>query len=174
LLPPGHTQPTQMQTNTQGPATPGRSPTRGRAEGGSTTPSMSGRLSSLTGLFRPGSTLRNRGSVSSRLSRAGGGTTTTTTDRSRDRETDLGRLAGDPAAIYDASVVGDSAEDLRAVMERQEREAGRLENVRACCDGTFRFSFLSIPSHFFSCLSCLFFSFLFLLFQNVSQAGNSD
>lgn len=44
---------------------------------------------------------------------------------------------GDPAAIYDASVVGgDSAEDLRAVIEKQEREAGlRLENVRACCDG---------------------------------------
>jgi len=45
--------------------------------------------------------------------------------------------AADPAAIYDASVVGgDSAEDLRAVIEKQEREAGvRLENVRACCDG---------------------------------------
>ncbi|CZT15436.1 uncharacterized protein RCC_01294 [Ramularia collo-cygni] len=48
-------------------------------------------------------------------------------------------IAGDPAAIYDASVVGgDSAEDLRAVIERQEREAGvRLENVRACCDGEY-------------------------------------
>lgn len=46
-------------------------------------------------------------------------------------------IPGDPAAIYDASVVGgDSAEDLRAVIEKQEREAGvRLENVRACCDG---------------------------------------
>ncbi|KAM3416595.1 Anucleate primary sterigmata protein A [Cercospora zeina] len=41
----------------------------------------------------------------------------------------------DPATIYDASVVGDSAEDMRAVIERQEREAARLENVRACCDG---------------------------------------
>jgi len=29
----------------------------------------------------------------------------------------------------------DSAEDLRAVIEAQEREADRLENVRACCDG---------------------------------------
>ncbi|KAF2093411.1 hypothetical protein NA57DRAFT_14253, partial [Rhizodiscina lignyota] len=29
----------------------------------------------------------------------------------------------------------DSAEDLRKVIERQEREADRLENVRACCDG---------------------------------------
>lgn len=39
-------------------------------------------------------------------------------------------------SIYDASVVDhDSAEDLRQVIERQEREADRLENVRACCDG---------------------------------------
>jgi hypothetical protein len=29
----------------------------------------------------------------------------------------------------------DSAEDLRAVIEAQERDADRLENVRACCDG---------------------------------------
>jgi hypothetical protein len=29
----------------------------------------------------------------------------------------------------------DSAEDLRKVIERQEQEADRLENVRACCDG---------------------------------------
>ena len=31
--------------------------------------------------------------------------------------------------------VNDSAEDVRRVMERQEKEADRLENVRACCDG---------------------------------------
>ena len=31
----------------------------------------------------------------------------------------------------------DSAEDLRRVMERQDRDAHRLENVRACCDGEF-------------------------------------
>ena len=43
----------------------------------------------------------------------------------------------DPAQLYDASVVADSAEDIRAVMERQELEADRLENVRACCDGEF-------------------------------------
>ncbi|KAL5629005.1 hypothetical protein BROUX41_002396 [Berkeleyomyces rouxiae] len=29
----------------------------------------------------------------------------------------------------------DSAEDLRLVIEQQDREADRLENVRACCDG---------------------------------------
>lgn len=31
----------------------------------------------------------------------------------------------------------DSAEDLRKMFERQDREADRLENVRACCDGMF-------------------------------------
>ncbi|KZF22947.1 hypothetical protein L228DRAFT_268315 [Xylona heveae TC161] len=38
-------------------------------------------------------------------------------------------------SIYDASMVNDSAEDLRQVIERQERDSSRLENVRACCDG---------------------------------------
>lgn len=37
--------------------------------------------------------------------------------------------------IYEASEVHDSAEDLREMIERQDREAHRLENVRACCDG---------------------------------------
>lgn len=46
-----------------------------------------------------------------------------------------GRMIGDPAEIYDASVMADSTEDLRILIERQEREADRLENVRACCDG---------------------------------------
>ncbi|KAJ6444142.1 anucleate primary sterigmata protein A [Purpureocillium lavendulum] len=36
--------------------------------------------------------------------------------------------------IYEASEVHDSAEDLREMIERQDREAHRLENVRACCD----------------------------------------
>jgi hypothetical protein len=35
----------------------------------------------------------------------------------------------------------DSAEDLRQVIERQEREADRLENVRACCDGKFNYKY---------------------------------
>ncbi|KAK0633702.1 hypothetical protein B0T14DRAFT_420360 [Immersiella caudata] len=38
-------------------------------------------------------------------------------------------------SIYEASEVQDSAEDLRQIIERQDREADRLENVRACCDG---------------------------------------
>lgn len=34
-----------------------------------------------------------------------------------------------------ANLAHDSAEDLRQVIEQQEREADQLENVRACCDG---------------------------------------
>ncbi|EFX05079.1 nuclear migration protein [Grosmannia clavigera kw1407] len=39
------------------------------------------------------------------------------------------------SGIYEASEVNDSAEDARALFVAQDREAGRLENVRACCDG---------------------------------------
>ncbi|KAI2470713.1 hypothetical protein F4781DRAFT_166328 [Annulohypoxylon bovei var. microspora] len=39
------------------------------------------------------------------------------------------------SAIYEASEVPDSAEDLRQIMEQQDRDADRMENVRACCDG---------------------------------------
>lgn len=38
-------------------------------------------------------------------------------------------------SIYEASEVHDSAEDLREMIEKQDRESDRLENVRACCDG---------------------------------------
>lgn len=74
--------------------------------------SISGRLSSLSGVFRPSSALR--GSFSSRRS------------RSSARE-----------ASTEQQVIRDSAEDLRQVIEQQERDAYRmeLENVRACCDG---------------------------------------
>ena len=37
--------------------------------------------------------------------------------------------------VYENDEVHDSAEDVRAMIERQDREADRLENVRACCDG---------------------------------------
>ena len=40
-------------------------------------------------------------------------------------------------SIYEASEVHDSAEDVRAMIEKQDRESDRLENVRACCDGKF-------------------------------------
>ena len=111
------------------PNTPGRSPSK--HDTGSTT--MSGRLSSLSGLFRPAS-LRKRGSVDR-------GTVSESTYRTANRNGGGGGLGinnapQDPAAIYDASIA-DSSEDLRQVIERQERDSGRLENVRACCDGMF-------------------------------------
>ncbi|CAG8975325.1 hypothetical protein HYALB_00005655 [Hymenoscyphus albidus] len=42
---------------------------------------------------------------------------------------------GNGTSIYDASEVHDSAEDLREMIEQQDRESDKLENVRACCDG---------------------------------------
>jgi hypothetical protein len=38
-------------------------------------------------------------------------------------------------SIYEASEVHDSAEDLREIIEKQDRESDKLEDVRACCDG---------------------------------------
>ncbi|OJD35064.1 anucleate primary sterigmata protein a [Diplodia corticola] len=89
-----------------------------------TTPSTSGRFSSLSGLFRP-PTATFRGSFSSHRSKSN----------------------GQEASIYDASLVADSAEDLRQVIEAQEREADRLENVRACCDGKHDVGSLSKKPH---------------------------
>ena len=43
--------------------------------------------------------------------------------------------SGQNQSIYEASEVHDSAEDLREMIEQQDRESDRLENVRACCDG---------------------------------------
>ncbi|KAM0808375.1 hypothetical protein AB5N19_08718 [Seiridium cardinale] len=42
---------------------------------------------------------------------------------------------GHESAIYEASEINDSAEELRQIIEQQDRESDRLENVRACCDG---------------------------------------
>lgn len=39
------------------------------------------------------------------------------------------------SAIYETSEVPDSAEDLRQIIEQQDKESDKLENVRACCDG---------------------------------------
>ncbi|KAK2739457.1 hypothetical protein FQN57_006586 [Myotisia sp. PD_48] len=47
----------------------------------------------------------------------------------------------------------DSAEDLRRVIERQDREADKLENVRACCDGKHDVGSLSRTSRYSSRLS---------------------
>ncbi|MCJ1385530.1 hypothetical protein MMC17_008653 [Xylographa soralifera] len=70
--------------------------------------------SRFSGYWRPGNRMSIRGSMSSRHGAAS---------------------AQQDGGIYDASVVHDSAEDLRQVMAKQEEEADRLENVRACCDG---------------------------------------
>jgi len=86
-----------------------------------------GRLSSFTTKFRTGS---QRGSFNSA---ARPGAQSSLSYRSG-RTDDVG-VEG--SGIYNASVVSDSAEDLRAVIERQEGNSDRLENVRACCDGKF-------------------------------------
>lgn len=53
------------------------------------------------------------------------------------------------SSIHDGSVYGrDSEEDLRQMMERQEQETDRLENVRACCDGKHDVSSLSRTSRY--------------------------
>ncbi|RYP61902.1 hypothetical protein DL771_009964 [Monosporascus sp. 5C6A] len=70
-----------------------------------------GTLSRLSGYWKSGTISGTLGSLRSRSS-----------------------VAND-TAIYDASEVHDSAEDLRQMIEQQDREADRLENVRACCDG---------------------------------------
>lgn len=41
----------------------------------------------------------------------------------------------DQSSFYDNNEVHDSAEDLRMMYEKQDREADRLDNVRSCCDG---------------------------------------
>ncbi|GAP86646.1 putative anucleate primary sterigmata protein A [Rosellinia necatrix] len=50
------------------------------------------------------------------------------------------------SAIYEASEVPDSAEDVRQIIEQQDRESDRLENVRACCDGKHDVSTLPYTS----------------------------
>lgn len=71
-----------------------------------------GTLSKLSGYWKPGS-LKFSGTLSSLRSRSN----------------------AQGSGIYEASEVHDSAEDLREIIERQDRESDRLENVRACCDG---------------------------------------
>ncbi|KAL9097583.1 MAG: hypothetical protein Q9165_000479 [Trypethelium subeluteriae] len=90
------------------------SQTQTQTQGGS----VSGRLSSLSGMVR--------GSFSSRRSQRG--------VSYAESESGSGVYEGGAGENGHGSVQ-DSAEDLRRVIQRQEREADRLENVRACCDG---------------------------------------
>lgn len=86
-----------------------------------------GRLSSLTTKFRTGS---QRGSFTSTARPGAQSSLSYRSGRTDD-------VNADGSAIYNASVMSDSAEDLRAVIERQEGNSDRLENVRSCCDGKF-------------------------------------
>lgn len=70
-----------------------------------------------------------RASTLGRLSRYSGGILQSLRSRSRSGLPD--------DAIYEASEVNDSAEELRQMIEQQDRDSDRLENVRACCDGRF-------------------------------------
>lgn len=77
-----------------------------------------GSMSRLSQIFRPASALA--ASFSSRKGRHSS--------------------AAQSSGVYNSNTsdAHDSAEDVREVMHRQEREAARLENVRACCDGKLR------------------------------------
>lgn len=96
--------------------TPGQAETNTTRDSGANQDSVrQGSISRLSGMFKPSNI---RGSFSSRHSKAG--------------------QTGNEGSIYNASLVEDSrdsTEDLRKVIEKQERDADRLENVRACCDG---------------------------------------
>ena len=81
----------------------------------SSRPSM-GTFSRLSSYWKPGSEARV-GSFSSRNGR---------------------HSVSGTGSIYEASEVHDSAEDLREIIEKQDRESDKLENVRACCDGEYR------------------------------------
>lgn len=81
-------------------------------------------------------------SVSTRFSRMMGSMTSRSRTRSSGPGFDgvaSGAPAGTHGSIYNASIVSegghDSAEELRKELLKQERDADRLENVRACCDG---------------------------------------
>lgn len=69
-------------------------------------------------------------------------------------------VPNEPGSSQYANMAHDSAEDLRQVIEQQEREADQLENVRACCDGSLflflLFPFNSFTFFFFSCFQSPF------------------
>ena len=84
------------------------------------------------------------GSISSRFSKmlgsmARGSQTNRNSEPGMAGTTGTGHNVGRTGSIYDASIVSDgrndSAEELRKELLKQEKEADRLENVRACCDG---------------------------------------
>ncbi|KAG0645067.1 Anucleate primary sterigmata A [Hyphodiscus hymeniophilus] len=84
-----------------------------QAVSSTSTRQTTGTFSRLSGYWKPSGDGK-MGSLSSRLTR---------------------HSIGGATSIYDASEVHDSAEDLREMIEKQDRESDKLENVRACCDG---------------------------------------
>ena len=61
--------------------------------------------------------------------------------------TTLDNVSG-AGSFYEASEVHDSAEDVREMIEKQDRESDRLENVRACCDGKQPFLSMSVDANY--------------------------
>lgn len=56
----------------------------------------------------------------------------------------------DQYSLYSSNEAHDSAEDLRAMYEQQDRESDRLDNVRACCEGkriSYKFTLWQPPTH---------------------------
>jgi hypothetical protein len=94
---------------------------------------------------------QNRASLSNRLSAIAGSIASRHSKQSIAQE-----------AALEEHNPNDSAEDLRKVIEQQERDADRLENVRACCDGESTSScgkqdLVVLPSFFlFFALSCTY------------------
>jgi predicted nucleic acid-binding Zn-ribbon protein len=93
-----------------------------------------GRVSPAPSSYHQNSTYRQdqyRQSTSSRISSVFNATIRGSFASRRGRQTPVPV----DSIYHDHSADRDSAEDLRQVIERQERESDRLENVRACCDG---------------------------------------
>ncbi|ERS98229.1 nuclear migration protein [Sporothrix schenckii 1099-18] len=110
------------------------------AAAGSMTPSTSvAGLTSRSRLSRIGGYWRSSQSLSAQFNSFRGRSTTPLGHR----HTNSGAQG---SGIYEASDMNDSAEELRAMYEAQDRASDRLENVRACCDGKHDVGMLSHSS----------------------------
>lgn len=124
----------QRSLNTRAPS--GAS-TRGKTSGGVQTAHSTSVNSRYSRQLQQRRSSRNQGSLSSRLSgywRPGNASARASFSSRHSKSAQ--QLQG-----YDEHEVNgaahDSAEDLRQVIEQQEKGADQLENVRACCDGKF-------------------------------------
>lgn len=94
-----------------------------------------GQSTSINSRYAQRRASRNQGSISSRLSGylkpgIGSARGSVSALNSRSVEQELGQEGQEVNGA-----AHDSAEDLRQVIEQQEKRADQLENVRACCDG---------------------------------------